>query len=113
MTAPRPAGVTLTDNACGGFVSAFTYAAGVQQVVLLCSDSVRGALKSSFSAPLEIWRTSGNFKYQAAVVEKGVDALGMYLSTMILHELMHAASSAEQLRVPQPAQCKSFLGSLP
>ena len=109
VIAPRPAGTTPTDNACGGVLKAFTYAAGGQQVVLLCSDSDKGALKSSFTTPLDQWRTGGNLKDEDLVKEKGLDVLGMYLSTMILHELMHAASFAEQGKALQPAQCKSFL----
>lgn len=103
-----PAGITPTNNACGGFVKAFTYAAGGQQVIVLCSDSGKGALKSSL-ASLDQFRTSGNLKNEQLVQAKGLNALGMYLSTMILHELMHAASFAEQLKALQPAQCKSSL----
>ena len=109
VTAPSGAGITPTVNACGGFVKAFTYAAGGQQVVLLCSDSDKAALKSSFTLPLADWRTLGNLKDSDLVKEKGLDALGMYLSTMILHELMHAASFAEQGKALQPAQCKTFI----
>ncbi|KAF8847574.1 hypothetical protein BDZ45DRAFT_754768 [Acephala macrosclerotiorum] len=109
VNAPRPAGTTPTNNACGGVVKAFTYAAGGQQVIVLCSDSDKGALKSSLTS-LEQWRTSGNLKNEELVQEKGLDVLGIYLSTMILHELMHAASFAEQAKALQPAQ---FPGILP
>jgi len=105
VIAPRPAGTAPTDNACGGVVKAFTYAALAQQVIVLCSDSDQGALKSSFTN-IDQWRTTGNLKEATNVQQKGLDALGMYLSTMILHELMHAAGFAEQLKAPQLAQCK-------
>ena len=103
-----PAGITPTNNACGGFVKAFTYPAGGQQVIILCSDSDKGVLKSSL-ASLDQFRTSGNLKNEQLVQAKGLNALGMYLSTMILHELMHAASFTEQLKALQPAQCNSPL----
>jgi hypothetical protein len=95
VIAPRPAGTIPTSNACGGAVKAFTYAALTQQVIILCSDSDKGALKSSLTN-IDQWRTLGNLKDQTNVQEKGLDVLGLYLSTMILHELMHAAGFAEQ-----------------
>ena len=114
MNAPRPpAGTIPTANACGGWIKAFTYAAGGQQVIILCSDSGRGALKSSFTLPLDGWRTQGNLQTLQVVNNKGVDFLGMFLSTTILHELMHAASFAQQTIALQYAQCKSCLVSLP
>lgn len=106
MVAPRPEGFILTDNACGGVVKAFTYAAGGQQIIILCSNSDKGALISSFTS-LDQWRTGGNLKLEALVQEKGLDFLGVYLSTTILHELIHATSFAEQLKFLQLAQCKS------
>ena len=107
--APKVAGTKPTDNACGGVIKAFAYSAGGQQVILLCSDSVAGALKSSFSYPISNWRAEGNLKVYTPVFDKGLDALGMFLSTMILHELMHVASFVEQNKALQPAQCKCFL----
>ncbi|KIM98739.1 hypothetical protein OIDMADRAFT_57083 [Oidiodendron maius Zn] len=107
--APKIPGATLTDNACGGFIKAFAYPADRQQIVLLCSDSNSGALKSSYSDLLGPWRTAGDLTALTPVKEKGLDALGMYLSTMILHELMHAASMAEQLKKLQFAQFPAIL----
>jgi hypothetical protein len=105
--APRITGSTPTSNACGGAIKAFTYPAGGQVIIILCSDGAQGALKSSYSTSITQWRTEGNLKEIELTKDNGLDALGMYLSTMILHELMHAASFAMQAPL-QPGQCKSF-----
>jgi hypothetical protein len=103
--APWPAGTIPTNNACGGVVRAFAYAALTQQVIVLCSDSDKGALISSLKN-IDQWRTAGDLKVEKSTQQLGVEVLGLYLSTMILHELMQVASFAEQLKLFQPAQCK-------
>ncbi|KIM99168.1 hypothetical protein OIDMADRAFT_30799 [Oidiodendron maius Zn] len=111
VTPPQPqAGAITTKNACGGWIKGFTYSLNGQQVIVLCSDSDRGALKSYLKATLDNFRKLGDFKKAPLVQLLGLDVLGGYLSTTILHELMHAASFAEQLKILQPGQ---FPGILP
>lgn len=106
VTAPRPQG-TLTDNACGGQIAAFAYSTGGQEVMILCSDSPKGALITNIDDTLDQWRQAGNLKDQQVFQEKGVDALGMHLSTKILHELMHVAAQWVRGSSLEPLQCQS------
>ncbi|CZS96992.1 uncharacterized protein RCO7_02717 [Rhynchosporium graminicola] len=109
MTAPQTPGI-MTDNACGNQIAAFAYAIGLQQVMVLCSDSPKGALMTNTGVILDIWRQAGNLKEQTVVVNKGIDALGMFLSTKILHELMHVAADWDRGISLVPSQ---FPGILP
>jgi hypothetical protein len=109
VTTPRPQGVTLTDNACGGQIAAFAYSSPGQEVVVLCSDSPKGALITNAGVTLDQWRQEADLRTFAIVQDKGVDFLGMYLSTKILHELMHVAASWVRGSSLEPSQCKSGL----
>ncbi|KUJ23962.1 uncharacterized protein LY89DRAFT_776168 [Mollisia scopiformis] len=110
INAPSPPpGISLTANACGGFAKGFTYQAAANQIIILCSDSGKGALISSFTPSLDNYRTSGDLRIGPGVSENGLDILGMWLSTVILHELMHAASFAQQLGTFQLGQFPATL----
>lgn len=114
VDAPQPpAGTIPTENACGGFAKGFAYSAGPQQVIILCSDSPAGALNSCQKGELDDFRgETGNLRDIKLVQEKGIDVLGMFLSTIILHELMHTAGFAQQLQLLPAMSVSDLLNHL-
>lgn len=82
---------------CKDNLRAFVYPFGFKDgsvpggtAVVLCSNWEGGAISSTQGINGEIgnWRTSGDFR----TVPQGIEALGRYLSYMIIHELMHVAN---------------------
>jgi len=80
-------------NNLRAFAYPFAFASGSTPggtAVVLCSGWDGAAIDVTANASPEIgtWRTGGDFR----VNTQGIDALGRYLSYMIIHELMHAAN---------------------
>lgn len=83
-----------TGNACGGALRGFEYPGPQGPVILLCSDSAKGALNAYEQVLLGRWNEGGNLMdTPVAKGPTGIDFLGRYLSYMMLHEVMHAVDS--------------------
>lgn len=85
---PNRAGAT--DNACGGFMQGFA----IGQTVVLCDDGPNSAFsKSTGGATLGGFRTAGDLTKTNPVIVNGIDQMTSYLSSKILHELMHCTAN--------------------
>ncbi|MCJ1405819.1 hypothetical protein MMC11_009049 [Xylographa trunciseda] len=100
------------NTACGGFLNAFAYPVDGESfkgnVIVLCSDSIFGALKTTTHNSLDSWRTTGNLKTASSIAGPGNAFTGLnifskYLSYVIIHEMMHCTSFAQFAgRLPDP-----------
>ncbi|KAL8793709.1 MAG: hypothetical protein Q9195_003650 [Heterodermia aff. obscurata] len=78
-----------SNTACGGNLRAFSYPVAGRNVIVLCSDSGNGALRTYHSPTFGQWNTQGDFRQ---VNSGNLNTFGVYLSYKILHELFHCAS---------------------
>ena len=96
-------GAPTSQNACAGRLRAFHYfAPGFGDVIILCSDSAKGAINYALNPGsggdarpiIGRWRNA-DLRTPAAIVnpednqQRGLDVFAVYLSYMVLHELMH------------------------
>ena len=104
-------GVPTAQNACAGRLRAFHYfAPGFGHVIILCSDSSKGAINYALGSGVDAhsrpvigrWKDA-DLRVPAAIInpednqQRGLDVFAVYLSYMVLHEFMHTSP-----------QCKSF-----
>ena len=92
-------------TACGGRLRAFHYfAPGFGNVIILCSDSPKGAIPYALqpgaggdSRPIIGRWKDADLRAPAAIInpednqQRGLDVFGVYLSYMVLHEFMHTS----------------------
>lgn len=99
---PTPPGIDATDTPCGGWMQGFAY----KGVIVLCNDGVRSAFtQSRVGGPaLGKFRTTGNLLKSKQVQSNGIDETAQFMSSKILHELMHVAAEAAPFGPPRQCQ---------
>lgn len=92
---PLVKGTLSGPSACGGNLQGFEYSFPAGQIIVLCSDGPKAALRMLQANSLESWRAGGNLGALPVAGDKGIDYFESFLSYKILHELMHAASESQ------------------
>ena len=76
----------------------FQYSDATNKIIVLCCDSPNGAMNAYRSPTLNSWNQGGDLQMAAgpkAASGQGLNFVAVYLSYMVLHELMHAADSRQ------------------